>query len=220
MMLRHRRRRHGKQHAVGVDQADLLAVAHEGDRLALHHGDAQLVGQHAHDRGVLDPGNLFQLLAPLVQGNKEDVAADVFAEDGQQVAARDFGQAGGLNVAGAGDAEARVALEIRFEDKAGGDENAGRGEHAAAEKDASPLGRRPPPGAALRALPCAGVASPANSSSSSSGSGMVSGRPQIAPRRRCTRTRDLLSAADTGIRRRFIVPGEQTVFRTALSGHA
>jgi hypothetical protein len=29
----------------------------------------------------------------------------------------------------------------------------------------------------------------------------------IATRRRCTRTRDLLSAADTGIRRRFIVPG-------------
>ena len=86
MMLRHHRRRHGEQHAVGVNQADLLALAHKRDRLALNDRDANLVRQQAHDGGVLDPGNLLQLPAALGEGNKEDVAADVFAEDGQHSA--------------------------------------------------------------------------------------------------------------------------------------
>ena len=108
--------RHGEQHAVGVDEADLLAVTREGHRLALDHADANLVGEHAHDRGALDPGNGFKLLAALVDGNKEDVAADVFAEDGEHLGAANLGESGGLDVAGAGDAEAGVAFEIGFED--------------------------------------------------------------------------------------------------------
>ena len=49
-----------EQNAVGVDEADLLALAHERDRLALDDRDANLVGKHAHDGGALDPGNLLQ----------------------------------------------------------------------------------------------------------------------------------------------------------------
>ena len=103
---------HVEQHAVGIDQADLLAVTRKGDRLPLDYLHANLIGEQAHDRGVLDPGNGFKLLAPLADGDKEDVAADVFAEDGEQLSARDFRESGGLNVAGAGDAEAGVAFKI------------------------------------------------------------------------------------------------------------
>ena len=62
-------------------------------------------------------GICFKLLAALAEGNKEDVAADVFAEDGQHLGAAHLGQPGGLDVACAGDAEARVALEIGLEQK-------------------------------------------------------------------------------------------------------
>jgi hypothetical protein len=63
--------RHGEQNAVRVHKADLLALAREGHRLPLHHRDANLVGQHAHHRGPLNPGNLLQLLAPLGEGTKK-----------------------------------------------------------------------------------------------------------------------------------------------------
>ena len=45
------------------------------------------------------------------QGDKEDVAPDVFAEDRQHLSAADLGEAGGLNVACPIDAETRVALQ-------------------------------------------------------------------------------------------------------------
>ena len=54
-MLGHGGRGHGEQNAVGVDQADLLALADKGHRLALDHGDANLVGKQAHHRGALAP---------------------------------------------------------------------------------------------------------------------------------------------------------------------
>ena len=76
-----------QQHAVGIHQADLLAVAHKSYRLALHDRDANLIGQQAHHRGLLDPRNLLQLLAALSERNKEDVAPDVFAEDRQHLGA-------------------------------------------------------------------------------------------------------------------------------------
>ena len=57
-------------------------------------------------------GICFQLLAPLGERNEEDVAADVFAEDGQHLGAAHLGQPAGLDVAGPGDAEAGVVIEI------------------------------------------------------------------------------------------------------------
>ena len=69
-------------------------------------------------------GICFQLPAPLGQRNKEDVAPDVFAEDGQHLGAADLGESGGLNVACAVDAEARVAAQIGFEKIGRGGESA------------------------------------------------------------------------------------------------
>ena len=111
VMPSHCRRGHGEQNAIGIDEADLLAHARKGHRLALHQRDANLVGKHAHHRGALDPWNLFKLLAALAEGNKENVAPDVFAEDREHIGAAHFSEARGLNVGSAGDAEARVAFD-------------------------------------------------------------------------------------------------------------
>ena len=94
-----------------VHQADLLALAHKRHRLALHHRNTNLVGQQPHHRGPFHPRNRLQLLAPFAEGNEEDVATDIFAEYGKQFRAADLGQPAGLNVAGSGNAEARVATQ-------------------------------------------------------------------------------------------------------------
>src|ERR1039458_3032195 len=83
--------------------------------LALDYVDANLIRKQAHYSRMLYPGNCFQLFAPFVDGNEEYVAADVFAEDGEHLRAAYFSEAGGLDVAGTGDAEARVTLEIVLE---------------------------------------------------------------------------------------------------------
>ncbi len=61
MILRHGRRgRHCEQDAIGIDKTDLLALADEGDgRRRSTIADTDAVGQQAHDRGTLNPGNLF-----------------------------------------------------------------------------------------------------------------------------------------------------------------
>ena len=64
----HRCRRQVQENSVGVDQADGVAVAHEGNRRAFDDGDAQLVGQQAHDGRMLHPGQLFQCRAALRPG--------------------------------------------------------------------------------------------------------------------------------------------------------
>ena len=112
--------RHGEQDAVCIDQADLLPLTGEGHGLPLDYIDANLIGEQAHDGGVLDPGNGFELLAALADGDEEDVAANVFSEDGQHLGAGDLREAGGLDLADAGDAEARVAFEIVLEEIACG----------------------------------------------------------------------------------------------------
>ena len=111
MMLGHGFRRHVQQNAVGIDQPDFLAMPRKRHRLPLHHCNANLVGQHAHHRGPLDPRNLLKLFAPRIDGNEKDVAAHVFAEDRHHLRAAHFGEAGGLNVLAACNAEARIALE-------------------------------------------------------------------------------------------------------------
>ncbi len=84
--------RHVEQHAACIDESDLLAVPREGHRLALDNIDANLIGKQAHDRGLLNPGNRFKLLAALVQRNKKNVAANVFSEDWKQLRARDLSE--------------------------------------------------------------------------------------------------------------------------------
>ena len=138
VVLAHGRGRHGQEDAVGVDQPDLLAVTHESDRRALHDRDAQLIGQNAHHRGLLDPGNLFQLPAAIVQRHEEDIAAHVFAEHGQDVSAGDLPEAIGLNIPGSRNAKPRVAFEVGFEHEAGSDHDSCDGESAASEEDPCP----------------------------------------------------------------------------------
>src|SRR3569833_3183535 len=110
-MLRHHRGGLGEEYPIGVDEFHLRTLADEGNRLALNDGDANLIGKYPHHGGVLDPGNLFELLATFLDGDEEDVSADVFAEYGEHVGAADLSEAGGLDVSGSGNAEAGVVLE-------------------------------------------------------------------------------------------------------------
>src|ERR1700679_3909422 len=121
MMLSHGGRAHGEQDAIGIDETDLLALTNQWDGCALDNADANAVGQDAHDGGALDPGNLLKLLAAIAEIDEEDVPADVLAEDGKQIGARDLTQAGGFNVGASGDAEAGVALKVSFRGKPAGD---------------------------------------------------------------------------------------------------
>ena len=86
-MLRHHRRRLGQQNAIGVDEANLRTLTKKGDRLALHHRDANLIGQQPHYGCMLDPGNLLELLAAFAERHKENVAANIFTEDRQHLCA-------------------------------------------------------------------------------------------------------------------------------------
>ena len=63
--------RHGcwwqmQQNAAGVDQADGIALTHEGHGRAFDDGDPQLVWHQAHDGCVLHPGKLLEGGAALV----------------------------------------------------------------------------------------------------------------------------------------------------------
>ena len=124
-------------------------MTREGDGLALDHLHANLIGEQAHDRGALDPGNGFKLLAPLVDGYEEDVAADVFTEDGEQLGARDLGESGSLDVACAGDAEAGVAFKIGSGEDDYGAKASDHDECAKPKKDAARSAGRAPPAATL-----------------------------------------------------------------------
>ena len=60
--------------------------------------DFDAVGGKSHDAGRFDPGNLLKLLLPLIERNKEDVAADVAAHDFHDLGASDVAQASHFNV--------------------------------------------------------------------------------------------------------------------------
>src|ERR1700722_6039231 len=81
VVLGHRSRRHGEQHSRRVHKSDLLALAHKCYRLPLDHRYANAVWKKPHYRGMLDPRNRFQLLAPLAQRNEENIAANIFTKD-------------------------------------------------------------------------------------------------------------------------------------------
>jgi len=146
VMLGHGGRGHGQEDAFGVDKADGGTMTDKGDGMTLDDRNANMVGKQAHDRSVLHPGDGFELLAALVERNKEDVAADVFAEDGEDFSARNLGEAGGFDISGAGDAEAGVAAEIGFDGENSGGKRAENDQSAKTKKDASHGGRRTPPG--------------------------------------------------------------------------
>ncbi len=132
--------RHVEQHAGGVDQADLRALADEGDRGALGDLDAEVVGEQAHDGGALDPGKRFELEAAVGERDLEDVALEVVAEDVEQLLAGDVGVADDLDGGGGREDEALVVEEeVADEEERCGD--AGQeDEQEEAAKDASPEG--------------------------------------------------------------------------------
>jgi len=141
----HGGRGHVEEYAVGVDQADLLHMTGKGHRLTFNDVDANLIGEQAHDGGVLDPGDGLELLAALANGNEKDIAAYVFTEDGEELGAGDFREAAGLDLACAGDAEAAVAFEIGFEEIARSPDADKDHERAESQKHASyGAGRTPP----------------------------------------------------------------------------
>jgi len=150
VLLGHGSGGHSEQDAAGVDEADLGALTDEGDGLALDELDADLVWEDAHDGGALDPGDLLELMAALGKGDEEDVAADVFSEDGEHVGAGDLGEAGGVDVGGAGDAEACVALDVGLEQVGGGAEAAEDEQGREAEEDAADRAGGAPPGVLRR----------------------------------------------------------------------
>ena len=94
---------------------------------------------------MLDPGDSFELLAALGERDEEDVAADVGAEDGQDVFSVDFTEAAGLNAGGAIDAEVGVADEELAGDVGSGGEGAEDGGCTDAEEDAADGAAGSPP---------------------------------------------------------------------------
>jgi hypothetical protein len=141
------RGRLGEENSISVDEFDLRALADEGDGLALEDGDADLIREETLDCGVLDPGNLFELLAALFDGDEKDVAADVFAEDGKHVGAADLGETSRLNVCGSGDAEAGVVLEEVGESVSADGNDREDGDGGGGEENATESCRGTPPGA-------------------------------------------------------------------------
>lgn len=114
--------RNVEEDAGAVGHADGAALADKGDGDALGDLDAEAVGEEAHDAGVLDPGDLLELVAALGKGNAEDVLVDVLTEDAEELGAGKVLVAAELDVAGGGDEEVGIPME-----KARGVEGGGGG---------------------------------------------------------------------------------------------
>ena len=81
----HRLRGHAQSDSVAVGEADIAAVANEGDRRALADGEAELVGKQAHDGRRRDPGQVLEFGAALGERDEENVAAHIAAEDAEKL---------------------------------------------------------------------------------------------------------------------------------------
>ena len=103
-------------------------------------------------------GICFELLAALADGDEENVAADVFAEDGQHLCAAHFGEPGGLDVFRPGDTEARVALQVVAHHQRERGKGAEHDQRAGGKKDAACPALRPPPAPLLLAKAIGGGA--------------------------------------------------------------
>ena len=88
-----------------------LPIADEGDRRALSDGDAELVGQKAHDGGVSRPREPVPVRRGVRERDEEEVAPDVGAEDCQQVFPRQLAVAVDLDRGCRVDAETRIVIE-------------------------------------------------------------------------------------------------------------
>src|SRR5450631_1323031 len=213
MVLGHGGSRHVEQDSVGIDEADLLSVARKCHRLPLNEIDANLIGEQTHYCRVLDPWNRFQLFAPLGDWNKEDVASYVFTEYREHLRAAYFSEPGGLDVAGTGDAEACVALEIMLEHHASRGESAENDDCAEHKKHAAYGGCWTPPVAArgteatpigARRIVAVGVLHfERHAGQSAPGSGHT-----------------LLHAPEARLRGRFILPDQRPRCGIALIHHA
>ncbi len=221
--LGHGLRRHAEQHSVRVNQSNLLAVPGKRHRLPLHNRQANLVGQHAHYSRVLDPGNTLKCPASLIQRHKKNVAADVFAKDGQQVGAAHLGEARSVNVAGTGDAETRIAFEKMRQHKAGRGEAAQHQERGKREKHAACFAGRTRP---MRSRRCLGRAKPLRGRVQHSVAFRVvelEGHARRVAPARCGGAHSSVNfarAPGAQLRGGIVVPQQGPVCRIALIGHA
>ena len=126
----------------------------ESDGSALGDRHAQLIGEQAHHRGVLDPGNLLELCAAPRQRHEEEIAPDIGAEDGEQIGAGQLSAserarwgsgavAEGLDGGGGFDAEARIALEGVADGQGQGNYRAQGDKDCGCEQRHSPAGAGP-----------------------------------------------------------------------------
>ena len=101
------------------------------------------MGKEAHDGGLADPGDLLEGEAALREGDEEEVASDVGAEDGEEVGAAELAVAEGLDGGGGIDAEAGIVIEeaARGDEKSGDD--AERGQEGSGESQLAPAGTSP-----------------------------------------------------------------------------
>ena len=222
MVLCHHGRRHCKQNTVGVYQADLLTSAHKCHRLALHHLDANPVWKHSHHRGPLHPGNLFQLPAPLGQRNKEDVAPNVFAKDRQHLRTAHLGQASSFNVAGPGNAKARIALQVGLEKEGTCSQAAQDDQSAQPEKRTAPHARWPPPGGA-RPIAARSVETDPTGRPPAGARGVVFRGRHLQRHAGQSASRGghtLLHTPEARLRKRFILPYQGTSCVPTLNRHA
>ena len=132
MVKGHARRRDGKQHSIRIHKFDIVALSRKGNRSSLDDVNKNLIGKNAHDCGVLNPWDRFELTAALNQRHQEDIAANILTEDGEHLVAGDLSGMIGLRVNGsrkrsnlrAGiEAEVNVAQKVTAEEQPGGKDN-------------------------------------------------------------------------------------------------
>ena len=133
---------HVEEDAGAVDQADLRSLANESDGGALDDGDAEAVGQQAHDGGVLDPGKALEFGTTLGEADGEDVAVDILAEDGEELGAGEVADALDLDSGGAGYFKAVVVQEVVLALIAGAGEQGKREDECGGSGHAAPGGAR------------------------------------------------------------------------------
>src|SRR5579859_1804171 len=72
-----------EDYTMRINQLDLVAITREGDRRALREFDAKTIRKNPVYGGGLDPGNLLELGASLVERNLQDAAIAVLRERSQ-----------------------------------------------------------------------------------------------------------------------------------------
>ena len=220
MVLGHRRRRHGQQHAIGVDQADLLARG--GQTRPAGAPPPRCEAGRAATRITVafsTHGIFSSCLRRWLKGTKKMLRPMSSPKTGRRSARVTSLRPEAWMSPAAGDAEARIAFKVGLEDVGRRDQDSRDSKCTAGEKDAAPAGCGTPPRTAARLVET--LPAGARKFVFVIGIGPRQGHAgEVAARRRHDCARDLLHAPRAGIRGRFIVPGEETVFRTTLSGHA